>query len=151
MQTGNEKYIELYNLHLFNLNVLNKEQTLIEKLVSLIRFSFDENPIDSISSKIRHFYDLYYLLKNSECTEFLESDEFKVKFDIVLQQDRKMFDYPIGWQNKSIEESPLINNFEKIWVKLKVKYQTELSALAFRIIPNEAKVAKTFIELIKRI
>ena len=62
MQTNNEKYIEQYNLQSFEVNVLSKEQTLLEKMVSLIRFSFKENTAESISEKIRHFYDLYYLI-----------------------------------------------------------------------------------------
>jgi predicted nucleotidyltransferase component of viral defense system len=58
MQTGNEKYIEQYGLQPFKVNVLSKEQTLLEKTISLIRFSFEENAIESTSEKIRHFYDL---------------------------------------------------------------------------------------------
>ena len=37
IQTGNKKYIEQYNLQSFEVNVLSKEQTLLEKMVSLIR------------------------------------------------------------------------------------------------------------------
>lgn len=151
MQTGNEKYIELYNLQPFVVNVLSKEQTLLEKIVSLIRFSFEENPVDSISKKIRHFYDLYYLLQHPECIGFVASDEFKKQFDTILQHDREMFEEPKGWQNKLIAESPLVNDFSNIWKQLKDKYQTELSALAYRPIPKEKDVAKSVSELISRI
>lgn len=151
MQTGNEKYIEQYNLHPFQVNVLSKEQTLLEKMVSLIRFSFKENTIESISEKIRHFYDLYYLSKNPECIEFINSHSFKKQFDAILQHDREMFEEPKGWQTKVNSASPLVNDFTNVWQQLKEKYQTELSALAFRPIPNEKDVAKCFEELIKRI
>ncbi|MBK9504649.1 MAG: nucleotidyl transferase AbiEii/AbiGii toxin family protein [Bacteroidetes bacterium] len=151
MQTKNEKYIEQFNLQSFEVNVLSKEQTLLEKLVSLIRFSFKENTIESISEKIRHFYDLYYLMKNSECIEFVASDSFKTQFDTILEHDRAMFEEPSGWQTKTISESPLVNDFTNVWQQLKEKYQTELSALAYRPIPNENDVAKCFEELIKRI
>ena len=151
MQTKNEKYIEQFNLQSFEVNVLSKEQTLLEKLVSLIRFSFKENTIESLSEKIRHFYDLYYLMKNSECIEFVASDSFKTQFDTILEHDRAMFEEPSGWQTKTISESPLVNDFTNVWQQLKEKYQTELSALAYRPIPNENDVAKCFEELIKRI
>lgn len=65
-QTGNEKYADKYELVPFELNVLNKEQTLMEKVVSLIRVSFSENEVQAISEKIRHFYDLYYLVTDKE-------------------------------------------------------------------------------------
>jgi predicted nucleotidyltransferase component of viral defense system len=74
LQTNNEKYIEQYDLQSFEVNVLSKEQTLLEKMVSLIRFSYKENTVESISEKIRHFYDLYYLMKDPGCAEFAASD-----------------------------------------------------------------------------
>ena len=151
MQTNNEKYIEQYNLQSFEVNVLSKEQTLLEKMVSLIRFSFKENTAETISEKIRHFYDLYYLMKNPECAEFVASDSFKKQFDTILEHDREMFDEPKDWQTKSISESPLVTNFSTLWKQIKEKYQTELSAFAYRPIPDENDVAKCFSELIKRI
>lgn len=151
MQTGNEKYIEKYDLQSFEVNVLNKEQTLLEKTVSLIRFSFDDYVAESISKKIRHFYDLYYLLNDRECAIFVASDSFKQQFDVILQHDRKMFEEPIGWQFKSVAESPLLNDFLTIWAQIKSTYQTELSAYAYRPIPDEGSVAKSFIALTNRI
>jgi predicted nucleotidyltransferase component of viral defense system len=141
MQTNNEKYIEQYNLQSFEVNVLSKEQTLLEKMVSLIRFSFKENTVESISEKIRHFYDLYYLMKSPECIEFVASDSLKKQFDTILGHDREMFEEPKDWQNKSISESPLVTNFSTLWKQIKEKYQTELSALAYRPIPDEKDVA----------
>lgn len=150
-QTGNEKYIEQYDLQPFEINVLSKEQTLLEKTISLIRFSFEQNAVESISKKIRHFYDLYFLTKNPECAEFVASDSFKKQFETILQHDRDMFEEPTGWQTKLISESPLVADFSAIWKQLKEIYQTELSALAYRQIPAENEVAKCFEELKKRI
>lgn len=150
-QTKNETYIDQYDLQTIEVNVLSKEQTILEKMVSLIRFSFKENIVESISEKIRHFYDLYYLMKNTECIEYVASDSFKMEFDAILQHDRKMFEEPLGWQTKLVSESQLVSDFSTIWKQLKEKYQTELSALAYRPIPEEKDVARCFEELIKRI
>jgi len=151
IQNKFEKSIEQYYLQSFEINVLSKEQTLLEKIVSLIRFSFQENTVESLSEKIRHFYDLYYLMQNTECMEFVSSNSFKYQFENILQHDRIIFEEPKGWQNKPISESPLIRNFPNLWNHLKDKYQTELSTLAFRTIPRENDVANCFEELIKRI
>lgn len=48
-------------------------------------------------------------------------------------------------------QSPLIRNFDFIWSKLKDQYQSELSALAYRPIPDEKEVAQTFVRLSQRI
>ena len=151
IQTGNGKYIDQFNLHPCEVNILNKEQTLLEKLVSLIRFSFKENAVESISEKIRHFYDLYFLASNPECAEFIASDLFKKQFDRILQHDRAMFEEPQGWQNKSVAESPLLTEFTTIWKQLNGRYQTELSAFAYRPIPDEKDISAVFMDLIKRI
>jgi predicted nucleotidyltransferase component of viral defense system len=148
-ETNNSKYIEDYALQPFTINVLKKEQTLLEKLVSLIRFSFDKDSVQSISTKIRHFYDLYYLMNDSECIEFTELKDFKNRFHEILEHDKELFDDPENWQLKQLSESPLITDFANIWQKLKETYKTELSALAFSEIPVEKEVSKSFEELIK--
>ena len=147
-ETNNSKYIEDYALQPFIINVLKKEQTLLEKLVSLIRFSFDKNAVQSISTKIRHFYDLYYLMNDSECIEFIKSTDFKKRFHEILEHDKKIFDEPGNWQSKKLSESPLITDFINIWQQLKETYKTELSALAFSNIPNEKEVSQSFEGLI---
>ena len=151
VQTGYETYIHQYDLNPFEVNVLSMEQTLLEKLVSLIRFSFNSNPIESVSQKIRHFYDLYYLMSNTECALFVSSKSFKLRFEEIVEHDRQIFDEPSGWQFKQIADSPLVNDFDNLWAQLKITYQTELSAYAYRPIPNEVNVSICFKKMIQQI
>lgn len=97
-QAGNESIIKDYNLGPFSLNVLDKKQTLTEKIISLIRFSLSDNYEHEMTVKIRHFYDLYYLLQNKDCVEYLHSPQFKKDFDALLSHDKEIFDNPIGWK-----------------------------------------------------
>lgn len=147
--TGNYDYIRKYNLARFPINVLDKRQTLIEKLVSLIRFSFEQDNIEALSSKIRHFYDLYYLSADPVCKEFINSSTFFNEFEKVLIHDREVFDLPKDWNTKSLQECPLIMDFPNIWKHLKNVYSKELAALAFGEIPNESLISRSFEELIK--
>lgn len=146
-ESSNLEFIQKYELEPFKLNLLNKEQTLVEKMVSLIRFSFDKSPVDSISSKIRHFYDLHFLLKDEECSTYIHSDEFSKQFNTILEHDKKIFDVPRGWQEKELKESPLIKDFDSIWDKLKNIYKFELSALAYKQIPDEKSIRRSFKQL----
>lgn len=150
-QTKNFNLIEKYELQPFKINVLNKKQTLLEKVVSLIRFSFEENYIQSISNKIRHFYDLYYLVSDKECANFIETKEFREQFKIILEHDKEAFDVPKDWKKKLLKESPLISDFNIIWKNIKARYNSELSSLAYSEIPSEKKVAENFARLIKLI
>lgn len=145
--------IEKYELQQFVVNVLNKEQIFIEKLVSLIRFSLADNLIESILGKIRHFYDLYYLLNDKDCNTYVNSEEFIKQFKKVLAHDQQQFDDPKGWKDKDFNESPLIKDFDNSWNTLKTTYTKELSMLAYSEIPDEKEVKKSFekvIEIIKK-
>lgn len=149
IQTKNEHLITQFNLQSFSLNVLDKRRTMIEKLVSLIRFSFSENPTLAIASKIRHFYDLYFLANEAQCAEYIQSADFKADFSILYAHDQQIFDMPFNWQIKTIEQSPLLNDFSSLWKKLKETYRNELSQLAFTQIPDEELIAKTFMNTIQ--
>jgi predicted nucleotidyltransferase component of viral defense system len=149
LKTGNVLIAEQYGITLFEVNVLSKEQTLLEKLTSLVRFSFDEDPRQSIASKIRHFYDLYYLMIDADCAMFVRSAQFKERFEVILQHDRKLFDTPLGWSNKHVYESPLVADFENVWKQLRDVYRRELSALAYAPIPDEKQIKEQFSILIK--
>ena len=138
---NNYEAIELYGLNSFSLNILDKRRTLIEKLVSLIRFSFEEKPLVALMSKIRHFYDLYFLANDAECSTYIQSSTFQKDLNELMIHDQQAFDIPVGWQNKRMSESPLISNFSYLWEKLRGTYQNELSQLAFTAIPDEKEIA----------
>jgi len=143
--------IEQYDLKPFEINVLDKKQTLVEKLVSLIRFSFEDDVVKSIASKIRHFYDLYYLANDKDCAEYLQSSEFKKDLSELLIHDQQEFDRPYGWQTKTIKESPLFKEFSTLWTILSVVYQNELTPLAFSEIPDEKLIAESFMKILKQL
>lgn len=148
---GNPEVNETYVLHPFEVNVLDFRQTMVEKLVSLVRFSFEDNAITGIKSKIRHFYDLHFLVQSEKGKTYLESGLFKENFKKVLAHDRQAFDVPDGWQNKNLDDSDLIKGFSSVWDKIKNQYTSELSALAYVEIPPEGIVAESFKKIIKRL
>lgn len=149
MQENNqEKFVKEHGLESFEINILNKTRTLIEKLVSLIRFSFDEKPVENLSDKIRHFYDLYYLVNDTEGNKYIHSNNFIKDFNEVVDHDKKTFDEPKDWNTKNIIESPLIKDFDDLWKELKNRYNRELSELSYAEIPKEKAVADKFKDLI---
>jgi len=141
LDANQKEAIKQYGLQSFCLNILDKRQTMVEKLVSLIRFSFSENTTLALASKIRHFYDLYFLANDSECAEYIQSNDFLKDFRELLSHDQQSFDEPTNWRTKKVNDSPLIVNFPVVWDKLKTSYQNELSQLAFTTIPNEKEIA----------
>jgi predicted nucleotidyltransferase component of viral defense system len=143
--------IDEYGLQPFLLNVLDKRQTMIEKLVSLFRFSFAANPRRALAAKIRHFYDLYYLAKDNECAVYIQSLTFKQDFAELLAHDRQAFDTPKNWREKEIMQSPLVTDFSALWNFLKDVYMLELPQLAFVPIQHEKEVAEAFTHIVEQL
>ncbi|MCZ2283273.1 MAG: nucleotidyl transferase AbiEii/AbiGii toxin family protein [Bacteroidales bacterium] len=143
--------IEQYDLNPFSIKVLDIRRTLIEKMVSLLRFSFETDVVKALSTKIRHFYDLYYLANDKECAEYLQSSEFKKDLSELLIHDQQEFDIPEGWQTKTIKESPLFKEFSTLWTILSVVYQNELTPLAFSDIPDKKLIAESFMKILKQL
>ena len=148
---GRIDLIEQYDLKPFSINVLDKRRTIVEKLVSLFRFSFEANSVKSLSSKIRHFYDLYYLINDDECSNYIQSADFRYDFQELFIHDQQQFSEPDGWCTKTIKDSPLLKDFSGIWLKLSPNYRKELTPLAFSEIPNEVLIGKCFMRILKEL
>jgi hypothetical protein len=69
----------------FAIKVLDIRRTFCEKIMSLVRFSYDTDPFVSIANKIRHTYDLYNLLQLPEIDKFFTGDAFIELLNTVWQ------------------------------------------------------------------
>lgn len=146
-EQGMQSLIEEYDLHSFELNILDKRRTLCEKLVSLLRFSFMDNPLEGLGSKIRHFYDIYFLLNDSECLEYLKGNFIKDLYELT-EHDKETFDVPEKWHNTPIGEAPLLNSFSELWNELSRLYERELNALAYGEIPASKNLESRIADLL---
>ena len=124
----------------FEVTVLDKRRTLTEKLVSLLRCSLANNPMPELSSKIRHFYDLYFLLHDTETYTYLQSEDFKADLKALFEHDQQEFEKPVGWQGKTMSDSPLLTDFYTVWKDLKSLYLRELPDLAYQEIPSAEEI-----------
>ena len=84
--------IKQYNLEPFDVNVLNYKRTFCEKISAVARASFEnDNDNSQLKEKIRHFYDIYFLMNEAEIESFLNSDEFVDMIKIVRVDDQNQF------------------------------------------------------------
>ncbi|MBD5290345.1 MAG: nucleotidyl transferase AbiEii/AbiGii toxin family protein [Bacteroides sp.] len=132
----------------FELNVLDKRRTMCEKVVSLIRFSFEEDPVTGLTSKVRHFYDLHFLMKDKECREYLESS-FPVELRELVAHDKAEFDRPPLWKTSDVIQSPLLTSFWDMWKRIAPVYQSEVGALSFGELPKAEEVSQSMDSLIR--
>lgn len=151
IQNGNDSLIEQYEMQPFEVTVLDKRRTLTEKLVSLLRCSLAINFMSELSSKIRHFYDLYFLLYDTDIHTYLQSDEFKADLKSLFDHDQKEFAKPDGWQSKTMGDSPLLTDFHEVWSNLSSLYLRELPELAYQEIPSAEEIEDSIIAILSNI
>ena len=132
----------------FELNVLDKRRTMCEKVVSLLRFSFEEDPMAGLTSKVRHFYDLHFLMKDKECHEYLDSS-FPVELRELVAHDKAEFDRPPLWKTSDVLQSPLLTSFSEMWKRIAPVYQSEVGALSFGKLPKPEDVSQSMDSLIR--
>lgn len=141
-QRGLDNLIAELDMQPFELNVLDKRRTLCEKVVSLIRFSFEDDAAAGIASKIRHFYDLHYLMQDKECAEYLNS-EFPDDLVNLIAHDKSEFDRPSQWKTSDVLTSPLFVDLNSIWKKISSVYTSEVGALSYGKIPSSDEILES--------
>jgi hypothetical protein len=122
---------ERFGLRSFNVNTLAPRQTLIEKLVSIIRFSYSNSKEEGLEKKIRHFYDIYFLSQSDLCKEYIESNQFIIDFENLYNEDIKRFKEPVAWPGSKLDDSPICRNLEETWKKLIPYYEEDLRSLVY--------------------
>lgn len=144
-EMGREDLILQHGLGEFSLNVLDAKRTLTEKLVSILRFSLSDNYRYDLPAKIRHFYDLHYLMQEADCVAYIRSQTFREDLAELLKHDREEFEKPYGWKEKSIASSILVSDFTSFWESVLMQaYNRELPNIAYKEVPAPETVAESF-------
>jgi hypothetical protein len=127
----------------FELMALEPVRTICEKIMSLVRFSYGENPIDDLKKKIRHTYDLHQLLKQDEFIQFFQSTDFDNMLLKVANDDIVSFRNNNSWLNHHPKEALIFKDLENVWSELKTIYNDDFKNLVYGALPNNEVVLET--------
>lgn len=136
------------NLLPFDVLVLEPIRTICEKIMSLVRFSYSENPIEALSNKIRHIYDLNQLLLEKELLNFFNTKEFDDMLLKVAQDNVSSFKNNNKWLKNHPSSSLIFDEPKKVWSDLKPTYEIDFKNLVYGNFPEEKELLKT-LEMIK--
>lgn len=145
---NNTDLVEQYDLHPFEVKVLDARATLTEKMVSMFRCSLADDYYTELAAKIRHFYDIHFLLKDKSISQYLDSNAFKSDFISLFEQDQKRFFKPAGWQSKKLFDSPFIKSPHEVWSSLSRVYMRELPGLAYGAIPPPDEIETSLLKVL---
>lgn len=148
---GQENLIEEYRLEEVSVNVLKPERTLCEKIMSLVRFSYSEDYIADLKSKIRHTYDLHQLLQKKEISDFFDSDDFEKLLNKVGQDDVESYKNDNDWLRFHPKDSHFFANLDEIWRQLESTYNTDFQKLVYGELPDSENVKSTLTRIKSRI
>ncbi len=131
------------NLSSFNLLVLEPSRTICEKIMSLVRFSYSENPISDLITKVRHTYDLHQLLRQDKYIHFFQSPDFEHMLLKVAKDDVSSFKNNNYWLAHHPVEAMIFKNLENVWNDLKPIYKENFKNLVYGELPKEESVFET--------
>lgn len=127
----------------FDVLVLEPTRTICEKIMSLVRFSYGESPIDDLKKKIRHTYDLHQLLKQDLFLVFFHSTAFEEMLLRVANDDVASFKNNNKWLVYHPNEALVFRDLEKVWNELQATYSSSFSDLVYGEFPKEKDILDT--------
>ena len=127
----------------FKLLALEPIRTICEKIMSLVRFSYGENPMDDLKKKIRHSYDLHQLLKQDEFLKFFQSTDFDEMLLKVANDDVSSFKNNNQWLVYHPNEALIFKDIENVWRELKTIYNGNFKNLVYGALPKEEAILET--------
>lgn len=117
--------------------------------MSLVRFSYSEDYLADLKSKIRHTYDLHKMLQLDEISNFLSSDQFEKMLNKVGNDDMVSFKNNNQWLKHHPKDSKFFKDLDQIWDELDKTYDRDFRNLVYGDFPDST-VIKASLNRIKR-
>lgn len=142
-ETKQQELINEYEMNSFEVNVLSPRRTICEKIMSLVRFSYSENPINDLNNKIRHIYDIHILLKDKSINRFFNSDDFERMIQKVGNDDIFSFKNNNKWLEEHPASALIFDKPEFTWKQLTNTYNGNFKELVYGELPKEDEILET--------
>jgi len=136
-QEKEDGLIATYGLEPFEVNVLDMERTLCEKISAIARASYGTQA--ELQSKIRHLYDIYHLLQHPQVQEFFLSADFFEMMEIVKLDDEN-FRQPEDTEERVLETAPIFQSNAELLAKIRPYYNETFSTLVHGELPPFEKI-----------
>ena len=122
--------IERYELQCFKINVLDIKRTFCEKISAIARASYesDENYTE-LKNKIRHLYDIYFLMQENEIISFIKSSDFKNMLKDVRKDDVEQFNEE--WTKVEFCKTPIFTDTYNAIKNIEHYYKTNFNDLIY--------------------
>jgi len=142
-----------FGLEPFEVLVLDKRTTFVEKVLSLAYASFADGnaPMKEVRERVRHFYDLTLILGDPAINNFLGNGDF-VELLRKIRAEEKLASR-IKWVDRRLGECRLISKTEEQLKEVEGYFRADLEPMLFspEALPKFADVAGAFRKISKMI
>jgi len=139
---GRDDLVTQFGLESFSVNVLSVKRTLVEKMLGVIKDSYNENPVARLSDRIRHLYDICLILRQDEYKAFVQSSEFVPLCEICIDDEKVGFFGYSDCFEKPLADAPLFSEFEKWRPLLEATYLGVFADLVFGEMPDMDEIVR---------
>ncbi len=133
--------IKDYGLESFSINVLSVKRTLVEKMLGVIKDSYYENPVERLSDRIRHLYDICLILREEEYKNFVQSPEFVTLCKFCILDEKSGVFGKSDYLKKPLVNAPLFTEFSNWQTSLEKTYEGVFADLVFGEKPEMDEIA----------
>jgi len=143
-EKGETDLIAQYALEGFSVNVLSVRRTLVEKMLGVIKDSYNEDPVAKLSDRIRHLYDICLILKHDEYRGFVASEDFKPLCDLCIEDEKAgLFEYSDCFEQPLLG-APIFSEFGNWRSSLDTAYTGAFSDLVYGDLPTMSDIEEAF-------
>ena len=133
----NPTLVDEFEMGEFTVNVLDLSRTFVEKVLALVRASYQgDSSFNELSNKIRHVYDISRLMESKEIAEFIKSDDFFKMVDDVRKDDAKNSEFQGDWSKQPLGDSEIFKNTKTVLAALENTYNDSFKLLLFESAPE---------------
>ena len=143
VETGRQDLVHEHDLDPFDIHVLDVERTLCEKIMSLVRAGHGASPDEQFRRRIRHFYDLVMILRESRYREFVMSDTFPDLIAEVKKSDLESMPDAKAWLDQPLREAAIATEPASLWRRISPEFRGNFRDMVYGdSLPDDREVVK---------
>lgn len=142
LKLGKDNLIEQFGLESFAIKVLSVRRTLIEKILGVIKDSYNDDPVNKLSIRIRHLYDICLIMRQDDIQSFLGTNEFRDLCKVCIEDEKSGFFESKNYLEKPLADAPLFNEFKNWQASLATTYNGVFSDLIYGELPSMAEISE---------
>lgn len=140
---NNMDLIKQLELESFEVNVLGLERTLAEKVLALVRASYNVDPIKELGNKIRHVYDIHMILQSEEFKKYIFLEDFFKRIEETQKDDASNNEFKGEWNELPLSKALLFAELAATWKKLEHVYNGDFKKLVYGKLPKASEIKNT--------